>query len=130
MANYKPIPKLSELDPGIDVFEFNILVLPREVEEKTSSGIYIPDQSREREEEAGIEGIVVGVGEFAFHFEGSDGEVQPWDKRPQVGETVMFARYAGGRNFIGSDGRRYRIMKDKDVLGVRRKAAKLEGVAA
>lgn len=130
MTNYKPIPKLSELDPGIDVFEFNILVLPREVEEKTSSGIYIPDQSREREEEAGIEGIVVGVGEFAFHFEASDGEVQPWDKRPQVGETVMFARYAGGRNFIGADGRRYRIMKDKDVLGVRRSAAKLEGVAA
>jgi co-chaperonin GroES (HSP10) len=122
LTDYKPLPKLTDLDPGIDVFEFNILVLPRELAEKTKGGIIMAEQHREREEEAGIEGLVVRTGEYAFHFEDSDGQVQPWDKRPQVGEVVMFARYAGGRNFIGTDGRRYRIMKDKDVLGVRRHA--------
>jgi co-chaperonin GroES (HSP10) len=120
LTNYKPLPKLSDLDPGIEVFEFNILVLPRQLEEKTKGGLLLADTSLEREDEAGIEGLVVRAGEFAFHFEDGAGNIEPWSNRPVPGDVVMFARYAGGRNFIGTDGRRYRIMKDKDILGVRR----------
>lgn len=120
MTHYKPLPKLTDLDPGIEVFEFNILVLPRQLEERTKGGLLLAETSLEREDEAGIEGLVVKTGEFAFHFEDANGNIEPWTNRPQVGDVVMFARYAGGRNFIGTDGRRYRIMKDKDILGVRR----------
>jgi co-chaperonin GroES (HSP10) len=120
LTNYKPLPKLTDLDPGIEVFEFNILVLPRQLEEKTKGGLLLADASLEREDEAGIEGLVVRAGEFAFHFEDANGNIEPWNSKPEPGDVVMFARYAGGRNFIGTDGRRYRIMKDKDILGVRR----------
>ncbi len=123
MTDYKPLPSLTEIDPDIEVFEFNILVLPRELEEKTASGVYMPETSREREDEAGIEGMIVATGEFAFHWEDPSGEVLPWRNTPQPGDVAMFARYAGGRNFVGKDGRKYRIMKDKEILGVRRQAA-------
>ena len=119
MADYKPLPKLTDLDPGIRVYGFNILVLPRELEEKTSKGLYIPEASREREDEAGIEGMIVAAGQFAFNFEDAAGNVEPWTDRPVAGDCVMFARYAGGRNFTGADGRKYRIMLDKDILGAR-----------
>lgn len=126
MADYKTLPNLSELDAGIDVFEFNVLILPRELEEKTQGGIYLADTSRDREDEAGVEGLIVGMGEFAFSWDGDDGNLVKWRDAPQIGDVVMFARYAGGRNFEGSDGRKYRIMKDKEVLGVRRTSKKPE----
>jgi len=119
LADYKPLPKLTELDPGIRVYGFNILVLPRELEEKTKSGIILAETIREREDEAGIEGMIVACGQFAFNFEDNAGNVEPWQDRPVPGDCVMFARYAGGRNFTGADGRKYRIMLDKDVLGAR-----------
>lgn len=120
---YKPLPSLSETDPGIEVFEFNVLILPRELQEKTAGGIMLPDQARERDDEAGVEGMIISHGEFAFSFEDATGEPQHWRDKPQPGDVAMFARYAGGRNFTGADGRKYRIMKDKEILGVRRQAA-------
>jgi co-chaperonin GroES (HSP10) len=119
LADYKTLPKLTDLDPGIRVYGFNILVLPRELEEKTKGGLILTESIREREDEAGIEGMIVAAGQFAFNFEDATGVVTPWEDRPQTGDVVMFARYAGGRNFTGTDGRKYRIMQDKDILGAR-----------
>lgn len=120
MISYMPLPKIDELDPGIEVCGFHVLILPREVA-KQIGAIVLPDDARDREEEAGVEGLVVGMGEFSFHYEDAAGAFVPYRDRPDIGDAVMFARYAGGRNFDGADGRRYRIMLDKDILGIRRK---------
>jgi hypothetical protein len=42
---------------------------------------------------------------------------------------VMFARYAG-KSFVGADGRVYRVMKDKEIVGIRTADAESAKVAA
>lgn len=111
---FQPYPKLSELNPGIKPYEFSILVLVREVARKTAGGIHIPEGAVDREEEAGDEGLLVAMSPLAFN------ETDFPDRAavPKVGEVVLFARYAG-KTYVGEDGRKYRIMKDKDVTGGR-----------
>jgi hypothetical protein len=43
-------------------------------------------------------------------------------QKPQVGQVVWFARYAG-KEFEGADGKMYRILKDKDIGAVIEEAA-------
>lgn len=110
--NYEAYPELEALQPGIKPLEFNVLVLPRKVAEKQGS-VFIPKGAVDREDEAGDEGLLVASSPLAF---GPD-EFPP-EAIPEVGVPVMFARYAG-KTFIGADGRPYRLMKDKDILGQR-----------
>ena len=116
---FKELPKLKELDPGITALGFKILVLPKEIEEKTAGGIYIAKHSEgniHREEEAGSEGLLVSMGPMAGNERWAEGQVKP-------GDVVCFARYAGKHaEFTGDDGRTYRLMNDEDVLGVRQAA--------
>lgn len=111
---FQPYPKLSELNPGIKPYEFSILVLVREVARKTAGGIVIPEGAVDREEEAGDEGLLVAVSPLAFN----ETDFPDANAVPKVGEVVLFARYAG-KTYVGADGRKYRIMKDKDVTGGR-----------
>ena len=122
---YLPLPKVEETNPGISPLEFNVLVLPREIERTRKSGILIPDGAATREEEAGDEGLLVALSPLAFN----DADFPDPKAVPAVGHHVMFARYAG-KSFIGADGRTYRLMKDKEVLGVRTGAAASVMVAA
>lgn len=58
-------------------------------------------------------GRIVAVSPLAFNF-------ARWPENsipPQVGDVVLFAKYAGGV-FAGADGREYRLVKDKDITGV------------
>lgn len=116
---FKALPKLEELKPGIEALGFKILVLPREIEEKTKGGIMIArtiDGNIQREEEAGSEGLLVSLGSQAGAERWEPGTVN-------IGDVILFARYAGKHaEFEGADGRTYRIMNDEDVLGVRARA--------
>jgi co-chaperonin GroES (HSP10) len=114
--NYKPLPKMAELDPGIEALGFKLLVLCREIEEKSATGsIIIPkvEGNLQREEEAGSEGMVVSLGMQAGSERWPEGYVKP-------GDLILFARYSGkAAEFEGKDGRTYRIMNDEDVIGLR-----------
>lgn len=109
---YEPYPAMESLNPGIKALEFNVLILPRKVADRQGS-IFMPEKSREREDEGGDEGLLVAKSALAF-----PPDEFPPDAVPQIGRQVMFARYAG-KSFVGADGRLYRLMKDKDVLGER-----------
>lgn len=111
---FQSYPKLSELNPGIKPYEFSILVLVREIAKKTAAGILIPEGAAAREEEAGDEGLLVAMSPLAFN----ETDFPDRDAVPSIGEIVLFARYAG-KTYEGADGRKYRIMKDKDVTGGR-----------
>ena len=111
-SNYKPTPPLSDLNPGVEPVEFNVLVLVCEVAEQTSGGIYRPQDTKELEELAGIEGLLVAKSAKA-------GEEIWAEPKPRPGERVTFAKWAGVI-VVGDDGRKYRLMKDKDITGVRR----------
>jgi len=114
--NYKPLPKLEELDPGIEALGFKLLVLCREIEERSASGKIIIAQvegNLQREVEAGSEGMVVSLGMMAGSERWPEGALEP-------GALILFARYSGkAAEFEGRDGRTYRIMNDEDVIGIR-----------
>jgi chaperonin GroES len=97
---------------GILPSEYNVLIAAKAVEEKTAGGIIIPDQSKERQQFAQMEGVLVAVSPLAFTYDDWK-EAQP----PQVGDRVLFAKYAGAE-IKGKDGKDYRLCKDKDVAAV------------
>lgn len=107
------IPELSECKPGIAPVEYNVLIAPEDTEEITAGGIILPGQVKETNDLASQKGRIVGVSPLAFGYsdwpEGS--------RQPQVGDAVVFAKYAGTL-IEGADKREYRIIKDKDVAAV------------
>ncbi len=75
--------------------------------EQTSGGIFIPDSAKEKPQK----GEVVAVGEGKMN---EKGEREPMDVK--VGETVLYAKYAG--TDIKMDGIEYKILSVKDALAV------------
>lgn len=81
--------------------EDRILVEPAAAEEKTASGIIIPDTAKEKP----AEGTVVAVGEGT-----TDKPVTV-----KVGDKVLYGKYAGTE--ISIEGGDYLIMRNSDVFG-------------
>ena len=100
---------------GIRCCEYNVLVLPQKVEEKTAGGLILADETREKEQFGQIEGVLVDVSPMAFAFE--DWPTDQEDKKPKVGDRVVFKRYEANE-IKGRDGEVYWMMKDKAIGGV------------
>jgi co-chaperonin GroES (HSP10) len=94
---------------GINPVGWRVLLLPKELEEKSSGGIILnTDKGHEREEMANTTGIVVAMGDECY----KDTQTQ-WCK---VGDKVIFAKYAG-LLYQGKDGKKYRLVNDEDITG-------------
>ena len=96
-----------------------VLVRRIEEEEKTTSGIIIPDAAKEKP----MEGDVIAVGPGV---RGDDGKLNPLDVK--AGDRVLFGKWSGTE--VKIDGEELLIMKESDIMGVvagtkasRRKAA-------
>ncbi|WP_130472538.1 co-chaperone GroES [Candidatus Magnetaquicoccus inordinatus] len=76
-------------------------------EERTASGIIIPDTAKEKP----IQGEVLAIGKGAIL---EDGKVRPMDVK--VGDIVLFAKYAGTE--VKLDGEELLIMRETDIMGV------------
>lgn len=99
---------------GILPTEFKVLIEPKPVDEKTKGGIILPDQKKEQDQFAQMEGTVIAVSALAFSF-ASNSE---WaGQKPKIGDRVSYARYAGAV-LKGRDGKDYRIINDKDIFAV------------
>jgi len=86
--------------------------MPYTGKEKTDSGIYIPDNARDREARATVVCYVVKVGPLAYKDPDKFGpESQPWCKE---GDWVCIGRYAGSRFNI--EGGEVRIINDDEVI--------------
>ena len=77
-----------------------------EMEEKTKSGIVLPDTAKEKPQEGEI--MAVGPGRY------EDGKLIPMNVKK--GDRVLFAKYAGTE--IKLDGEEYLIMRESDILGI------------
>lgn len=84
-----------------------VVVKRTEEDEKTASGIIIPDTAKEKP----IEGEVLAVGKGVV---AEDGKVRAMDVK--VGDRVLFAKYAGTE--VKIDGEELLIMRESDVMGV------------
>ncbi|MBO6117788.1 MAG: co-chaperone GroES [Bacteroidales bacterium] len=79
-----------------------VLVKPAEAEEKTSSGIIIPDTAKEKP----MEGEVIAVGT------GKKDEPMTVKK----GDKVLYGKYSGTE--ITYEGEKYLIMRESDIYAV------------
>jgi co-chaperonin GroES (HSP10) len=105
------IPSLNDCRPGIKPVEYYVLIAPETTEERTAGGIYIPQSKRETDEIATQRGRLVAQSPLAWGF--ADGT----DHRGNVGDVVLFGRYAGSL-IEGTDGKTYRLCRDKDIAGI------------
>lgn len=98
---------------GITPVEYNVLIKQDAVEETTRGGLYIPEENRLREKHGQTRGVIVAVADMAFN-----GDVWPDEiPRPEPGQRIVFAKHTG-TFVIGLDDEEYRIIKDKDVVGL------------
>jgi len=79
-----------------------VLVEPAQAEEKTASGIIIPDTAKEKPQRGKI--IAIGNGK----------KDEPLNVK--VGDKVLYGKYSGTE--INIDGSEYLIMKEADIFGV------------
>ena len=78
-----------------------------ESEEKTKSGIVLPDTAKEKPQTGKV--LAVGTGKRL-----ENGKVIPLEVKP--GDIVLFAKYAGTE--VKIDGEEYKVLKENDVLAV------------
>ena len=76
-------------------------------EEKTASGIIIPDSAQEKP----MQGKIIAVGNGARD---DNGKIIPLDVK--AGDTVLFGKWSGTEVKIDNDD--YLIMKESDIMGV------------
>lgn len=84
-----------------------VIVKLVEKEEKTQSGIFLPDTAKEKS----YEGVVVAVGSGRILDNGTKVPVEV-----TVGDKVMFAKYAG--NEVKIDGVDHMILNERDILAI------------
>ena len=84
-----------------------VVIQPTPREEMTKSGIVLPDTAKEKPQEGSI--IAAGPGRL-----NDDGKREPMDVK--VGDTVLYAKYAGTEFKI--DGDEYLIVSQKDILAI------------
>lgn len=85
----------------------NVLIEPLEGEQKTQSGIIIPDNAREKPQKGKV--IAVGEGHTT-----PEGKLIPVTVK--VGQVVMYKKWGG--TGVKLDGCDYLIVEDKDILGI------------
>lgn len=84
-----------------------VVVKRVEAEEKTASGIIIPDSAKEKPQQ----GEVVAVGPGSRD---ESGKVNPLDVK--VGDRILFGKWSGTE--VKIDGQELLIMKESDIMGV------------
>lgn len=82
-----------------------IVVKPAEAEQKTSSGLFIPDNAKEKP----MQGKVVAVGPGR---KTENGETVAMEVK--VGDVVIYGKYSGTE--ISVDGENYLIIKESDIF--------------
>lgn len=82
-----------------------VVVKPRDQEEQTTGGIYLPDTAKEKPQE----GNVVAVGPGRITDDGKRVEMEI-----QVGDTVIYSKYAGTEYKEGDT--EYLVLREDDIL--------------
>ncbi|WGH28050.1 MAG: co-chaperone GroES [Candidatus Shikimatogenerans bostrichidophilus] len=79
-----------------------VIIEPLPVENKTSTGIFIPETAKEKPQE----GIVIAVGPGKKNY----------DMTVKKGDKVLYSKYSGTKIKINS--KKYLIMYENDILAI------------
>ena len=85
----------------------NILVKPLKAEEKTTSGIYLPESAKEKPQV----GEVMAIGDGAID---EKGKLTPMVVKP--GQKVMFTKWGGNEVKVGNE--EWKLVKQTDILAI------------
>ncbi|SNZ07106.1 chaperonin GroES [Persephonella hydrogeniphila] len=91
----------------VPLYDRVVIKPAEEVEEKTPSGIIIPDTAKEKPSE----GEVIAVGEGRLL---ENGEVKPL--KVKVGDRVIYSKYAGNEFVV--DGEELIVLREDDILAI------------
>jgi len=83
-----------------------VLLKALEAEEKTASGIILPDSAKEKKQEAEV--VAVGPGEI------KDGKTVPMSVK--LGDVVLYPKYSG--DDIKVDGEEYTLIEEDKILAI------------
>ena len=89
---------------NIEPLADRVVVKPAEAETQRPSGIYVADTAKEKPQRGTV--LAVGPGRW------EEGQVEPMSV--QVGDEVLFAKYAGTEIRVGDDD--VLILSQKDIL--------------
>lgn len=84
-----------------------VIVRQNDAEEKTKSGIVLPDSAKEKP----TKGKVLAVGPGKLDDNGKRHEVAV-----AVGDLVIYGKYSGTE--VEADGEKFVILRESDILGV------------
>lgn len=84
-----------------------VVIRVLEQEEKTASGIFLPDTAKEKPSQGEV--IAVGPGKLQ-----DDGKRAALDVK--VGDKIIFSKYAGTE--VKFEGKEYLIVSERDILAV------------
>ena len=84
-----------------------VIVKPKEAEETTKGGIFLPDTAKEKP----VEGTIVAIGEGKTT---EDGKLIKLTVK--VGDTILYGKYSGTE--VKIDGDEYLIMRESDIFGI------------
>ncbi|PJE57793.1 MAG: co-chaperone GroES [Candidatus Portnoybacteria bacterium CG10_big_fil_rev_8_21_14_0_10_38_18] len=92
---------------NIKPLDDRVLIEPISQEEKTKSGIVLPDTAEEKPEQGRV--VAIGPGKID-----NNGKRIPMSVK--VGDVVLFTKY--GPNEVKIDNKEYLIAKEEDILGI------------
>ncbi|MCC5889447.1 MAG: co-chaperone GroES [Alkalibacterium sp.] len=84
-----------------------VLLEVKKQEEKTASGLVLPDSAKEKPQTA----VVVAVGEGRLMDNGGHAAMPV-----EVGDEVLFEKYAGSE--VKYQGKEYLVVKDSDLIAI------------
>ncbi|MDQ3441494.1 MAG: co-chaperone GroES [Planctomycetota bacterium] len=84
-----------------------VIVKQSEAEEKTKSGIVLPDAAKEKPTKGKV--IAVGPGKL-------DDDGKPMEIGLRVGDMIYYGKYSG--TDVEVDGQKLVILREQDILGV------------
>jgi len=85
---------------NITPIEDRVLIEPKAAEEKTASGIIIPDSAKEKPQQGTVVAVGSGTKDVTMQI--------------KVGDVVLYGKYAGTE--ITVDGKNYLMMRQSDIL--------------
>lgn len=106
---------------GLTPVEYNVVIEPDAVETKSAGGIILLTSDRNEWEIQ--EGVIDAMSVHAFGY----ADWPEGTRVPQVGDRVLFAKFAG--SLLERNGTKFRVCKDKDIIAVLEPAPALAAVA-
>lgn len=79
-----------------------VLIMPAAAEEKTASGLIIPDTAKEKPQRGEV--VAVGPG------------TKDHNMTVKVGDTVLYGKYSGQE--LSFEGKDYMMMKESDIYAI------------